>query len=115
MPLDLSGIKRIRAGLSQAIDAGAKQGAAYIQDLGSQLAPYDPDGDSPHLNESIVVEPVASGVYNVIAGDGLGDPRADVQEHGSVNQDYAQPYMGPAAEAIDVSAEVAKQIKELVG
>lgn len=108
MPLDLSGLERIRSGLNAAIDAGAKQGADYIQDLASQLAPRD-SGD---LSESGRVDG-EDGHYIVSFGNDLPDIRAVVQEYGSIYQE-AQPYLTPAAQNIDVRQEIVDRIKGLL-
>lgn len=109
MPLDLSGLKRIRAGLDAAIDAGATQAATHVNELAAQLAPQD----SGALSASGEITQTGSGSYSVSFGNGLPDARAVFQEYGTVNQS-AQPYLTPALEAIDVEAEIAKKIKDLI-
>lgn len=108
MPLDLSGLERIRSGLAQAIDAGVQESAEQIRDLASQLAPKDTGA----LSESGQIDG-ADGVRRISFGNGLPDIRAVVQEYGSVNQ-AAQPYLTPAAEAIDVTQNVTTHIKDLL-
>jgi HK97 gp10 family phage protein len=114
MALKKAGLVRFKREIGNAVDRGVETAAGYVADLASQLAPYDADADHKHLNESIVVRgEKGSRKRQVVAGDGLPDIRAIVQEYGSVDQP-AQPYLTPAAEAIDVKREVQKEIQALV-
>jgi HK97 gp10 family phage protein len=107
------GLQRFRREIKSAVDRGVETAAGYVADLASQLAPYDGAASHKHLNESIEVRgAVGSGKRQVVAGVGLPDIRAVAQEYGTALSP-AQPYMTPAAEAIDVSAEVAKAIEKL--
>lgn len=114
MALKKAGLTRFRQEIGQAVDRGVETAAGYVADLERQLAPYDPNADHKHLNESIEVRGAkGSRKRQVVAGVGLPDPRAIIQEYGSVDQP-AQPYATPAAEAIDVKIEVQKEIQALV-
>lgn len=114
MALKKAGLIAFRREIAGAVDRGVETGAGYIADLASQLAPYDASANHKHLNESIVVRGAkGSRKRQVVAGDGLPDIRAIVQEYGSVDQP-AQPYLTPAAEAIDIKLEVKKEIQALV-
>ncbi|HEU5097906.1 MAG TPA: HK97-gp10 family putative phage morphogenesis protein [Roseiflexaceae bacterium] len=114
MALKKAGLTRVRKELKGAMDRGVETAANYVADLASQLAPYDPEADHKHLNESIEVRGTkGSRKRKVVAGVGLPDPRAIVQEYGSADQP-AQPYLTPALEAIDVKLEVKKEITKLI-
>jgi HK97 gp10 family phage protein len=114
MALKKAGLVRFRREIGAACDRGVETAAGYVADLASQLAPYDSEADHKHLNESIVVRGAkGSRKRQVVAGDGLPDIRAIAQEYGTVDQP-AQPYLTPAAEAIDVKREVAQEIAKLV-
>ncbi len=106
--VNTAGLDAFLAGLEAAVDAGEKQGAEYIKDLASQLAPKD-EGD---LSESGVVEKKPDGGHLVIFGRGLDDERAPAQEFGTIYQE-PQPYLVPASAQIDVGLEVAKQVQAL--
>lgn len=113
MALKKSNLTRFRNGLGQAIDRGVERAAGYVADLASQLAPYDEEEQHKHLNESIEVQGVkGSRRRTVVAGVGLPDARAIHQEFGT-DVSEAQPYLTPAAEAIDVRAEIRKEIAAL--
>lgn len=116
MALKKAGLVRFKREIGNAVDRGVEQAAVYVADLASQLAPYDSTANHKHLNESIVVRGVkGSRKRQVVAGDGLGDPRAILNEYGGDSIDYpAQPYLTPAAEAIDVKREVQKEVQALV-
>lgn len=110
MALNDAGITAFLAGLDPAIDTGARRGAGFVKDLSQQLAPED-RGD---LKRSHRVEPGEKpGAYRVIAGGGdTGVNYAHIVELGDPdNPNYpAQPYMGPAADAIDVALEIAEDV-----
>jgi HK97 gp10 family phage protein len=113
MALKKTKLTRFRKGLSQAIDRGVERSAGYVADLASQLAPYDSEAEHKHLNESIKVQGTkGSRKRTVVAGVGLPDARAIHQEFGT-DVSAAQPYLTPAAEAIDVRAEIRKEIAAL--
>ena len=113
MALKKAGLVRFRREIGAACDRGVETAAGYVADLASQLAPYDAAADHKHLNESIVVRGAkGSRKRQVVAGDGLaGYPRdcAGVWHR----RQSAQPYLTPAAEAIDVKREVAQEIAKL--
>ena len=114
MALKKNGLTQLRREIRNATDRGVETAAGYIADLASQLAPYDAEADHKHLNESIVVRGTPGSMKRqVVAGDGLPDERAPAQEFGTVDQP-AQPYLTPAAEAIDVAQEVAAEISKLI-
>jgi len=114
MALKKAGLTRFRNEIGAAVDRGVEIGAGYIADLASQLAPYDADADHKHLNQSIVVRGAkGSRKRQVVAGVGLPDIRAIAQEYGTVDS-AAQPYLTPAAEAIDIKAEVKREIDALI-
>lgn len=114
MALKKAGLTRVRKEIRAAMDRGVETAANYVADLASQLAPYDPKADHKHLNESIVVRGAkGSRRRQVVAGAGLPDIRAIAQEYGTINSP-AQPFLTPAAEAIDVKLEVKKEIAKLI-
>lgn len=114
MTVSTRGMDAIRRGLPGAIERGVVRGAELIADLARQLAPYDAEASHKHLNESIEVQPGERPTERkVVAGVGLPDARAAYQEYGTTDQP-AQPYMTPAAEQIDVEAEVADEVRRLV-
>lgn len=106
MALNLDGLDAFAAEFLDLIDAGLEDGAGMIADLATQLAPED-EGD---LKASINKRRGDEGSWEVIAGEGLPDIRAIVQETGSIYQD-PQPYMEPAANAIDVEALVKARLR----
>lgn len=105
-----AGLKRIRAQLDGALDRGAARGASMIADLARQFVPVD-EGD---LRDTIRVTPKpgsGKGQYSVAAGN-KDVNYAGFVEFGTVDSP-AQPYMRPAHDAIDVSAEVAEELRKL--
>jgi len=114
MALKKAGLTRFRNEIGAAVDRGVETGAGYIADLAGQLAPYDAEANHKHLNESIEVRGVkGSRKRQVVAGVGLPDARAIFQEYGT-DVSEAQPYLTPAAEAIDVKREVKREIDLLI-
>jgi len=114
MTVNTAGLDRIRNGLPEAIEMGVERGANLIADLARQLAPYDGTAQHKHLNESIEVQDGPHALARtVVAGVGLPDIRAVVQEYGGRFMD-AQPYMTPAKEQIDVQAEVNIEVRKLI-
>lgn len=112
--LDLSGLDFFLSNLADEIDAGVEQAAEYVADLERQLAPYDAAETHKHLNESIEVQGEPGSLRReVVAGVGLPDVRAIVQEYGSIYQE-AQPYATPAAKAVDLTQEVQQRIDALM-
>lgn len=108
--LNLDRLRAIISDLDDAITEGELAAAQQIADLASQLAPHDPTNTGKHLNESIEARQNADGSVSVVAGVGLDDIRADVQEYGSIYQS-PQPYLTPAAAQIDVEQEIAAAIR----
>jgi HK97 gp10 family phage protein len=114
MALKKAGLTRIRRELRGAMDRGVERAAGYVADLASQLAPYDPNANHKHLNESIEVQGAKGSTRRkVVAGVGLPDARAIYNEYGTEHM-AAAPYMTPAADAIDVTAEVKVEIQKLI-
>lgn len=115
--LDKTKLLRIKHGLFPAISRGLYRGARYIRDVSTQLAPVD-EGD---LRSSGRVEPDHEGddTYRIIFG-GIPGPHKFVDyaayvEKGTSNPNYpAQPYLRPAAKAIDVKKEVIDEIRKLI-
>ena len=114
-----SNLSQFRAGIGPASARGTYRGATMVRDLARQLAPYDtrpnrPAG--PHLRDTIQVEPdQPAAKLAVTAGRGLPDPRAILNEYGGDTIFYpAQPYMTPAARAIDVAKEVKAELRGLI-
>jgi HK97 gp10 family phage protein len=113
MALKKAKLTRFRREFSGAIDRGVERAAGFVADLASQLAPFDEDAEHKHLNESIEVQGTkGSRGRKVVAGVGLPDARAIHQEYGTEFSE-AQPYLTPAAEQIDVKAEIRKEIADL--
>lgn len=114
--LDMAGLATFLAGLEEAVEGGIDRGANYIADVERQLVPVD-EGD---LKDTIRVEDgEAPTQRRVLAGDpsatkldGRPVDYAPHVEYGTIDS-AAQPFIGPAVQAIDVSVEVAKEIKAL--
>jgi HK97 gp10 family phage protein len=104
-----SNLHKIRAGMPGAIDTGLGRSANHIGDLAQQLAPEETGA----LKKSKVVERVKQSHWRVSFGRGLPDARAVFQEYGTRKM-AAQPYLTPAARAIDPKIEVAKSVDELI-
>lgn len=114
MALKKAKLTAFRRNVSGAIDRGVERAANYVADLASQLAPYDATANHKHLNESIEVQgSPGSHRRKVVAGVDLPDARAIYQEYGTPIME-AQPYLTPAAQQIDVKAEVRKEIRKLL-
>ena len=111
MPVKKANLVRVRRELNLAVDRGVERGATMICDLAGQLAPRDTGA----LSQSGVVEGAAgSRRRKVVFGRGLPDQRAIFQEYGT-RTSPAQPYLHPAANAIDVRAEVQAEVRALLG
>ena len=108
MALNIQGLVEYRKGLEAAIDGAAEETANDVMDLASQLAPKD-SGD---LSQSGRVRQMKKGGYVVSFGNGLPDKRAIFQEYGTHDQP-AQPYLRPAAQAIDPTARFRRRLKDL--
>lgn len=113
MPLKKAGLTKLRREIAAAADRGVQAAGGMVKDLAEQLAPYDAKETHKHLNESIEVRIVAPGHCQVVAGVGLPDERAPAQEYGTVDSP-AQPYLTPAAEAIDLAKEVKREVNALI-
>lgn len=118
MPLK-NNLPAIRRGLRPSAARGIFRGAGMVRDLAAQFAPVDrrpnrPPG--PHLYETIQVEPAEPALeMQVTAGRGLRDPRAILNEFGGDSIFYPpQPYMTPAARAINIAKEVKAELSALI-
>ena len=109
--LDMAGLQAFIAGLDDAVDEGADQGADHIVDLGRQLAPVL-TGDFKGSFKKLPGE--RKGERKVVAG-GEAAPHGIIVEYGDPsNPNYpAQPTLGPAADAIDVSLEIKTKLIDL--
>lgn len=105
MALNLRGLQSFRAGLPDAIDAGAKQAADYVGDLAQQLAPEKTGA----LKASKDVQPGGKPGSYVVS---FGVPYAAFVEYGTYASP-AQPYLTPALKAINVKVEIKKAIQAL--
>ena len=121
MALKRNRIPATRAVIARGAALGVAKAGGYIVDLAKQLAPYDdrspparPPG--PPLRDSIFLAPDEPALQmRVVAGRGLPDPRALLNEYGGSTINYpAQPYLTPAYRAISVRKEVAKAIREAI-
>lgn len=110
MPLKKTGLVRVRRGLSQAIDRGVDRAADHIVDLAKQLCPVDTGA----LRDSIRKEGAAGSRRRQVKAGGGGVAYAAFVEYGTARSP-AQPFLHPAAKAIDVAAEVTREIQALIG
>ena len=113
MALKLSNLTAMRGRIPEAIDRATARAAGMIRDLAVQLAPED-EGD---LKSTGRVEPEAGqggGTYTIVFGDASGSNKfvdyAVYVEYGTADSP-AQPYLTPAVHAIDLAAEVAKELQ----
>lgn len=100
-----SNLLKIRDGLPEAIDQGLGVAAGMIGDLAQQLAPVDTGA----LRDSKRVERVKAAHYRVR----FTAPYAAFVEYGTIHSP-AQPFLTPAAQAIDVEIEVGKAVDALI-
>lgn len=107
--LQMAGLTAFLAGLDDAIAEAVALTAVDVGDLARQLAPED-TGDLKASGE--VVDGDRPGVTLVRFGAGLPDIRALAQEYGTVYSD-AQPYLTPAADAIDPGFRARALLAEL--
>lgn len=108
MPLRRNRIPQTRGAIAAAAARGVHRAAGYVLDLARQLAPKDTGA----LAASGRLEPDAPAArVEVRFGDGLPDARAVYQEYGTSRM-AAQPYLTPAARAINVRREVAAEIQK---
>ncbi len=121
MPVEvnLRGILKNAIQLNDAIEEGAYNAGVMIRDLAAQLAPYDESNTSEkHLSEDGEVHRADLGAV-ITFGEGLRTKHAAPQEYGFNNVlaevfVEGQPYVGPAVKAIDISLEVAKEIRKIL-
>lgn len=113
-----SNLPKIARGLRPAVGVANKRTAGYVADLAGQLAPKDTeamadtarveDGERETDFRAVVGDPTKT---NPKSGQPVTYP-AHV-EFGTESSD-AQPFMGPAARAIDHGAEAAIEIRKLI-
>lgn len=114
MTLRKNNLTALRRGLNGAIDRGVERGAGHIKDLAQQLCPVD-EGD---LKSTIRVEGEGGSRRRQVKAGGISGPNKYVNyapyvEYGTARSP-AQPFMHPAADAIDVGAEVQIEIRSLL-
>lgn len=116
MALNIDTLRAIARRVPGALDRGVARAAAHIRDLAVQLAPED-EGD---LKATGRVEPApgaGDGVYTIVFGDASGPNKfvdyAAYVEYGTADNP-AQPFLLPAVEAINLAAEVAKELREVL-
>lgn len=109
MTLNLAGLEAFRAGLDDAIDAGAFETAQSVKRIRDELCPVD-TGDLLDSGELVKVD---EGRYVVREGRGLGDARAHYTEYGTSKM-VAQPHMGPAVAQTDALKIMKKHINALL-
>lgn len=99
----------IAARVSGARDRGVLAAATHVRDLARQLCPVDTGA----LKASGRIEPeTPAPKIRVIFGGGDVDYAAFV-EYGTAASP-AQPFLTPAAQAISVTVEVAREIREIL-
>jgi HK97 gp10 family phage protein len=111
--LKKNGLVRFRKEIGAAIDRGVDRAADYVVDLAQQLAPVD-EGD---LKSTIRKEGEAGSRRRKVKAGGISGPNKFVDypafvEYGTEDSP-AQPFMTPAAQAINVGAEVRDEIAAL--
>lgn len=94
--------------ITAAMNQGLLEAGEEIKALASVLAPKD----TGELSRSGKVEQTADGVV-VSFGNDIDDARAVVQEYGSIFQ-AAQPYLLPAARAVDVTFFIADALAKIL-
>lgn len=114
MALDKRKLQVLRRGAAAAIDRGVDRAADYGVELADQLAPED-EGD---MKATIRKEgEVGSRKRQIVVG-GISGPNkfVDYAEHVEYGTDEspAQPFMHPAADAIDVELEVERELQALI-
>lgn len=107
--LQAAGLTAFLAGIDDVLAEAAALTAVDVGDLARQLAPED-TGALKASGE--VVDGDRPGVTIVRFGADLPDIRALAQEFGTVFSD-AQPYLGPAADAIDPAFHARALLAEL--
>lgn len=108
MPLR-SNLSRIRAGLQDAAARGVARGGGMIVDLAQQLCPVRTGA----LRASIRLEPSRPAINMTVRAGGGTVTYATYVEYGTMYSP-AQPYLTPAARAIDVRKEVAAELNRLI-
>lgn len=107
MPLKRNRIPQTRGTITAAAARGVHRAAGFVADLARQLAPVDTGA----LRASIRVTPDAPALRVEVQAGGASAPYAAYVEYGT-SRSPAQPYLTPAARAINVRREVAAEIKK---
>lgn len=109
MPVDVdfTRLRKLAMSIDDALAEGLQDAGEMIKDLASELAPKE-TGD---LSTSGKSELIDSHTVEISFGNDLSDARAIAQEFGTYNM-AAQPFLGPAANTIDVVLEVAKALEK---
>lgn len=110
MTVNLRGLEVFRAGLADAIDAGAFETAQSVKRIRDELCPVD-TGDLLESGELVKVD---EGRYVVREGRGLPDARAVHTEYGTSKM-VAQPHMAPAVAQTDALKIMKKHLNALAG
>lgn len=113
MPLK-SNIPALRAALAPAAARGVARAAGFVADLAQQLAPVD----TGSLRDTIRVEPIQPALQMTVNAGGVqGGVRfvdyAAAVEYGTADSP-AQPFLTPAARAVDVGKEVAAELRATI-
>lgn len=109
MALKRNRIPATREAIRRAAAEGVAKAGGYIVDLARQLVPVDTGA----LKASIRLEPEQPALQMTVkAGGGTVTYAAHV-EYGT-SRSPAQPFLTPAARAINVRKEVAKAIREAI-
>lgn len=110
-------LAKLIADVAAATERGLKRAAGFVADIETQLVPVDTSA----LKQTIRVVRVSADHYQVIAGDptatrpndGRAVDYAPYVEYGTPNS-AAQPFVAPAAKAVDVGKEVAAEIRKVL-
>lgn len=109
MTVDTRGLEAIRRGLPGAIGRGVDRAAQQIATTARSLVPVDTGA----LRASIRVEPGRDETSRTVVAGGGGVEYAAFIEYGT-SRAPAQPFMTPAAAQVDVAAEVADEVRQLI-
>lgn len=108
MPLRRNRFPQVRAQINAAAARGVSRAADFMVDLARQLVPVDTGA----LRQSIRREPRQPDLTVIVKAGGGGVGYAKYVEYGT-SRSPAQPYMTPAARAIDVRKEVAAELRKV--
>lgn len=106
MPLRKNRIPQTRKAIEAAAARGVARAGGYIVDLARQLCPVDTGA----LRASIRLEPAQPELRMAVKAGGGAVTYAHYIEYGT-SRSPAQPFLTPAARAINVGREVAAEIK----